>query len=103
MALTDAAEAKNAKAIEEGADKLYAALGDKSLPQSGLNDLMRFMFLKRVSDECREWLPADYEYYSKRDRYFYETRISPLTQATANILVPRIIGMMKDMGPNRQG
>jgi hypothetical protein len=59
------------------------------------------MFLKRVSVECREWLPADYEFYKVRDRYFYETSISPVTQATANFLVPRIMGMMKDLGPRK--
>ncbi len=66
--LTDAAEAENTKAIEEGTAKFYAELGDESLPRPGLNDLMRFMFLKKVSFECREWLPADYEYYKARDR-----------------------------------
>lgn len=99
--LTDAAEAKNEKAIEDAATKLHSALRDRTLPAPGLNDLMRFMFLKRVSAECREWLPADYEYYAARDRYFYETSISPVTQTVADFLVPRIMGMMKDMGPRR--
>lgn len=95
---TERAVAKKEKAVNAAAEKLYTACLDKSLPKPTFSDYMRFLIQKRVGIECREYLPADFEFYNNKD-YFYVTRIDPVKAATAKALVRFLMNMMKDMGP----
>ncbi len=95
---TIAAVAKKEKAIAVAADKFYQACLDTSLPSPSFNDYMRFLVQRNVAFGCKEWLPADFEFYTGKD-YFYEAKINPVMGAFARALVGFLMGMMKDMGP----
>ena len=97
---TIGAVAKKEKAINVAADKFYKACQDPSLPSPTFNEYMRFLIMRRVSVECREWLPADFEFYGGKE-YFYETNINPAMAAAAKTLVGLAMSMMKDMGPGQ--
>jgi multimeric flavodoxin WrbA len=95
---TISAVAKKEKAINVAADKLYRACLDTSLPSPTFNEYMRFLIQQNVGIGCKEWLPADFEFYQGKD-YYYETKINPVMAAAAKTLVGLVMGMMKDMGP----
>lgn len=97
--ITDNAEAKNRDSIRRVAGEFNNALLDVSPPSPSMGDLMRFRFLKEVSQSCREWLPADYEFYRGKSRYHYEVQINPVKEAAVGVLVPLLMRLMKDMGP----
>ncbi len=97
---TIGAVAKKEKAINAAAEKFYRACLDTSLSSPTFNEYMRFLIQQRVGVECKEWLPADFEFYNGK-AYFYETRLNPAMAAAARTLVSFLMGMMKDMGPGQ--
>ena len=94
----ESAVTKKEKAISAAADRFYQACQDTGLPVPTFNEYMRFVIQKKVSEECRQWLPADYEYYRGKE-YHYETKIGPAKKAAAGVIVGLAMSMMKDMGP----
>jgi multimeric flavodoxin WrbA len=95
---TIGAVAKKEKAINVAAEKFYRACLDTSLPSPSFNEYMRFLIQRNVAFGCKEWLPADFEFYSGKD-YFYETKVNPVMGAAARTLVGFLMEMMKNMGP----
>ncbi|HTY90270.1 MAG TPA: flavodoxin family protein [Methanocella sp.] len=95
---TIGAVAKKEKAINIAANKFYRACLDTSLPSPMFREYMRFLIQQRVGIECKEWLPADFEFYSGKD-YFYDTKINPVMASAAKAIVGIALNMMKDMGP----
>ncbi len=96
--VTEKVASKNDRAVNEAAEKLYRACLDTSLPKPDLNSYVRFVAQQRIGMECREWLPADYEFY-KGKAYYYDTQVSPVVKATAGIMLRFLFYVMKDMGP----
>jgi len=95
---TEHAVAKKEKAITAAADRFYQACLDTGMPAPTFNEYMRFVIQKKVSEECRQWLPADYEYYQGKG-YHYETKIGPVKKEAAGVIVGLAMNMRKDMGP----
>jgi multimeric flavodoxin WrbA len=90
--------AKNDRAVREAAEKLYRACLDTSLPKPGFNDYVRFAAQQRIGTECREWLPADYEFYRGK-AYYYDAPISPFIKLAAGAMLRFVFFIMRDMGP----
>ena len=47
---------------------------------------------------CKEWVPADYEFYIGKT-YYYETPINPVVKSAAGIITRFALWIMRDMGP----
>jgi hypothetical protein len=90
--------AKNDRALDVAAEKLYRACRDTALPKPGFNDYVRFAAQQRISIECKEWLPADYEFY-KGKAYYYDAPVSPLIKLAAAVMLRFVFFIMRDMGP----
>ncbi|MCD1294409.1 NADPH-dependent FMN reductase [Methanocella sp. CWC-04] len=99
--VTPGMEQKNEKKIGEASKKLHDAMLVKTLSPPKLNDYMRFKFLKTISSEVKEYLPADYEFYKDKE-YYYDTKISLYNKVMSSILFRIAMTFMKDMGPNKE-
>ncbi len=95
---TERAVAKKEHAIAVAAEKYYRACLDTSLPSPSLRDLVVFLFRQKACLICREYLPADYAYYSGKT-YYYETKINPIKAAMATLLARFMMSWMKDKRP----
>jgi len=96
---TERAVAKNERAIDAAARKFYRSCLDASLPVPTLKSTIDFLMMQRLSVECRQYLPADYEFYRGR-AYYFDTSVGPIKAAAAKA----IVGMMMNtwtrlMGP----
>ena len=96
--VTEKVAAKNDRSVAARVEKLYRACLDTSLPKPGFNSYVRFAAQQRIGLECKEWLPADYEFY-KGKAYYYDAPISPIVKASAGVMLRVLFFMMKDMGP----
>jgi multimeric flavodoxin WrbA len=96
--ITEKAAAKNERAVTEAAKKLYDACQDTALPKPGFYGYVSFLIQQRIGTECREWLPADYEFY-KGKAYYYEASVSPAIKIVAGGMMRLLLFIMKDMGP----
>ncbi|OPY26928.1 MAG: Iron-sulfur flavoprotein [Methanocella sp. PtaU1.Bin125] len=96
--VTEKVAAKNDLAVRESAEKLYRACLNTALPKPGFNDYVRFVVQQRIGTDCREWLPADYEFY-KGKAYYYDAPVSPLIRLAASVMLRFAFFMMRDMGP----
>ncbi len=95
---TERAVAKKEHAIDVAAGKFCRACLDTSLPSPTLHDLVLFLFRQKGSLICRQYLPADYAYYSGKT-YYYKTKISPIKAAVARVIVGVMMHWMKDKRP----
>ncbi len=94
---TERAVAKKERALDAVAKKLYRACLDTSLPSPTLHDLILFLVRQKAYLACRQYLPADYAFYSGK-AYYYDTTINPIKSAVAKAFVKIMMNMMKDMG-----
>jgi hypothetical protein len=90
--------AKNDRAVSAAAEKLYRACLDTALPKPGFNDYVRFVVQQRIGTECKEWLPADYEFYRGKT-YYYEAPISPVINVAAGVMTRFVFFILRDLGP----
>ncbi|HEY3273936.1 MAG TPA: flavodoxin family protein [Methanocella sp.] len=90
--------AKNDRAVNTAAEKLYNACLETTLPKPGFSDYLRFIVQQRIGTECKEWLPADYEFYRGK-AYYYEAPVSPAIKMAAGAMMRFVFFVMKDMGP----
>lgn len=97
---TEKAIAKKEKAIGEASKKFYRACLDTSLPSPTFSDYFLFYIYQKLGSECRQYLPADYEYYKDKS-YFYSTNsLSLLKRAVAKLIVKIMMAIwLKNMGP----
>lgn len=101
--LKDKAKSKNEKNTRVAAAKFYQSLKGSDLPTPSLTDLLMFKFFKATSKECQTWLPADYEFYSKLEGYYFPTKINPVKSGLASGIVKLVTFIMRDIGPNKLG
>jgi multimeric flavodoxin WrbA len=95
---TENAVRKKEKQMDEAAARLHKAISDKTQKDPSINEYIRFRVQKTVSEECRQWLPADYAFYHGKE-YFYDAHISTYKKVMAGTLLKILFTMMKDMGP----
>jgi multimeric flavodoxin WrbA len=95
---TENAKKKKQKLIEDEAVKFYRAMAGKKLRDPTFMEYVRFAVQKTISGECRQWLPADYEFYKGKE-YFYEARVGAFKKLMAGVMLKIMFTMMKDMGP----
>lgn len=96
------AKEKNEEKIKEAVAKFYSALRTKQLPNPSFSSMLQFKFFKMASKECQPWLPADYTYYKDLNDYYYETKINPIKNGFAKIMLKIIGFLVKDMSPELQ-
>ncbi len=96
---TERAVARKERAIDAAARKFYRACLDASLPLPTFKSYIDFLLMQKLSIECRQYLPADYEYYKGRF-YYFETSMNPIKALAAKAIVGSMMSVwMKDMGP----
>ncbi|HAH62466.1 MAG TPA: hypothetical protein DCL73_10260 [Treponema sp.] len=72
--------------IKKYADLLYDSIVTKRNKSISLENLIWFSIFKKMSSISKETLPKDYEYYSARNNYFYETRVNVIKSLLAGII-----------------
>ncbi len=97
------AEAKKVKRLRREVGTFHAALADGSLPSPKVGDLMRFRFLKAVSRDLPEVLPADAAFFAERELYFYDVKVDPIRRGAAAMLTRLIMFISRDLGPYHEG
>jgi multimeric flavodoxin WrbA len=90
--------AKNDRAVSIAAEKLYNACVVTALPKPGFNDYVRFVAQQRIGTECKEWLPADNEFYRGK-AYYYDAPVSPAIKVASEVMLRFVFFIMRDMGP----
>lgn len=74
------------------------------LPETpGFSEYLRYRFFKKISQDVKDYLQADYEYYRNMKTYYYETRISPWKRAAAAVMLKISMILMRDMAPDEAG
>jgi multimeric flavodoxin WrbA len=90
---------KKERAIDSAARKFYQACLGASLSRPTLKSYIDFLMMQRLSIECRQSLPADYEFYKGRG-YYFETHVNPIKAIAAKAIVGFMMSIwMKVMGP----
>jgi multimeric flavodoxin WrbA len=97
------AEAKKTRRLKDEVRTFHAALGNDSLPSPKVGELMRFRFLKAVSQDLPDVLTADAAFFAEKELYFYEVKVNPIKRGTAAALTRLIMFMSRDLGPYREG
>ena len=96
---TGRAVAKKERTIAAAAEKFYRACLDVSLPSLTLRGYIDFLMMQRLAIECRQSLPADYDFY-KGKAYYFDTRVNPINAAAAKAIVGLMMNVwVKNMGP----
>lgn len=78
--------------------KVLAILGSLKRKGNIYNDHLRFVVQQRIGMECKEWLPADYE-FSRGKAYYYDAPISPAVKMAAGARMRFVFFIMRDLGP----
>lgn len=86
---------RNSGKIHKAAKTFYQTIESEKLPNPSLNDHLRFKFMKELSKNLKEYLPADYEFYKNEENYYYDTKTNVLKKFTAGIIFKIAFYMMK--------
>lgn len=96
------AEAKKTKLLRKEVKGFHSALQNDALPTPSVSDLMRFRFLKAVSQDLPNVLPADAAFFADRKLYFYDVKVGPIKRMSVAALTRLIMYLSRDLGPYRQ-
>ncbi len=94
---------KNTNLLEKSATKFDESLksifkeNDGSM-KVGFKDYMGFRIFQTVSENVKEYMPADYQFYSGKE-YYQPAKIGILTKILTAIMLKVVFFMMRDMGP----
>ena len=94
---TESAVAAKQRKIYATSKSFYQACLNPSLPSPTLQGCIDFLLMKTLYLDLRECLPADYEFYRRRDYYFH-TKINSIKAVTAKLIVGTMMGVWKRMG-----
>ena len=94
----ESAVRKKERQIDEAAMAFYRAMEAGSFKEPGFNMYLRFRIMKEVSVACKQWLPADYNFYQDKE-YYYDTRIGAFKKTAVDVLLKVLFPLMKGMGP----
>jgi hypothetical protein len=93
-------QAKNERAIERAPQVLYKDMTTKGpSPSPDFQEYMRFRFFSRIAPDMKEHLPADFDFYRDKRKFYYETKIPLGKRVAADILVPLGLFMARGMAP----
>jgi NAD(P)H-dependent FMN reductase len=96
---------KQRRKMEKATRTFYRAIKRDEL-RGGLplkpsfSDYLRFRFFKKISSDTKAYLTADYEYYSARDQYYHDAKISPMMRAGASLVLAVSMFLMRDLAPD---
>lgn len=65
----------------------------------GFKDYMSFRIFKTVSENVKEYMPADYQFYQGKD-YYQPAKIGIFTRILTEIMLKVVFFMMRDMSPS---
>jgi multimeric flavodoxin WrbA len=104
--LSERVQAKQERAIAKKTRAFYEAIardaGRRGLPKRPkFADYLQFRFFKKISADTKEYLRADYAYYSERADYYYDTRIGPLKRLAATVVLKLSMLFMRDLAPRQ--
>lgn len=94
---------KNTKKLEKSADKFDKSIKSIHKEKSGkmkvgFKDYMNFRIFQTVSENVKEYMPADHRFYQGKE-YYVPARIGILTKILTGIMLKVAFFMMRDMGP----
>lgn len=97
---TERAVAEKERTIDAAAKEFYQACLDTSLQSPTFKSYVDFLIMQNLSFECRQYLPADYEFYNGK-AYYFDTTVNPIKAVVAKAIVGVMmnIWMKKNMGP----
>ena len=100
--LNDKPMAKQDKAIKLAARRFTDALHDGRPHSPSLGEYLVFRFFKITNPETRKWLPADYEYYKDKEKYYYPVKSGVGKRIAAAFITRLVLFLAKDMGPRKE-
>ena len=86
---------KNDEKIQHAAEKFYKSL-DSNKP-SNTSLYISFKIFKELLQRLREYLPADYEFYKKRENYYYNTKIGVFKKISVYFMLKIVLFMIRDV------
>lgn len=92
------ARVRRERALEREVDRFLEAMVKKDMRPS-FSNYMRFRFFKGASEEVKEWLPADYEFYKDLGEYYYDVKIGTGIKLLAAVSMAVAKPLMRDMAP----
>jgi multimeric flavodoxin WrbA len=64
-------------------------------------DYMGFRIFQTVSENVKDYMPADYQFYKNKD-YYQPAMIGILTKIATGIMLKVVFFLMRDMGPGKE-
>lgn len=83
------------KNIRSSAREFHKSMKNKKETYPQLGNLIWFKMFKKMASISKETLPADYKYYSDKEKYFYGTKVNPLKSCIADIIANIGVWSMK--------
>jgi len=88
-------EDKTEKNIKREIKEFYNSMKREKDISPELGNLIWFKIFKKMANVSKKNLPADYEYYSEKQNYFFEIKVNPLKSVIANIIASIAFWSMK--------
>ena len=97
---------KNFRSLEKSShnfDKsLKSAKKEKyTIERVGLKDYMSFRIFKTISENVKEYMPADYQFYKNKE-YYQPAQIGIFTKILTGIMLQLVFFLMRDMAPPKK-
>jgi multimeric flavodoxin WrbA len=86
------------KSSSQFAKSLKSIQGKTGDMKVGFKDYMSFRIFKTVSENVKEYIPADYQFYQGKE-YYQPAQIGFLTKILTGVMLKVVFFMMRDMGP----
>lgn len=94
---------KNTNTLEKSASKFDKSLKSMNKEKTGemkvgFKNYLNFKIFQKVTDNVKEYMPADYQYYQGK-KYYQPAQIGIFTKILTEIMLNVVIFMMRDMVP----
>jgi multimeric flavodoxin WrbA len=90
---------KNKAKLQKSADKFDKRMKKRNKKASiRFKNYMSFRIFQNVSENVKEYMPADYQFY-KDKKYYYPAHINVITRITTEIILRLVFFLMRDLGP----
>jgi len=86
---------KVTKDIKQSSKKLYESMANRKTRSPELNNVIWFSIFKKMASISKETLPADHEYYSEKEKYFFETKVNPFKSWVARQIASIAVWSLK--------
>lgn len=84
-----------ARKIKRSAIRFYNSMANDNYKSIDLGSIIWFRMFKKMANLSKETIPADYEYYKDKKKYFYETNINPIKSYIADLIACIAVRSMK--------